>query len=145
MSEDCRVRPLAAADSDAALALYNELTFGPPVSDPAAFLSVLDHPGTAVLGAFTDTGLVAMLTLHLLPNVTWSARPYALIENVVTRGDQQRRGFGRRVMQAALEAAWDADAYKVMLLTGQKRGARGFYESVGFSAEDKHAMVARRP
>ena len=33
----------------------------------------------------------------------------------------------------------------LMLLTGQRRGAKGFYESVGFSSEDKFAMVMRKP
>ncbi|MBB4173653.1 GNAT family N-acetyltransferase [Sulfitobacter noctilucicola] len=85
-----------------------------------------------------------MVTLHLLPNVVWDARPYGLIENVVTRASLQRRGHGRRAMQAALDAAWRANAYKVMLMTGQARDATGFYESLGFSAKDKFAMVIRK-
>ncbi len=104
----------------------------------------LDHPGTAVFGAFSGHDLAAMLTLHLLPNVLWQGRPYGLIENVVTRQRFQRQGFGRLVMQAAIDAAWDADAYKVMLMTGQKRGAAGFYEALGFTGKDKFAMVLRR-
>ncbi|KIN65213.1 GCN5-related N-acetyltransferase [Sulfitobacter noctilucicola] len=47
-------------------------------------------------------------------------------------------------MQAALDAAWRANAYKVMLMTGQARDATGFYESLGFSAKDKFAMVIRK-
>ncbi|WP_298836094.1 GNAT family N-acetyltransferase [uncultured Roseobacter sp.] len=140
----CSVRALTPADTDAALALYTDLTFGPPADNAAAFLQVLKHPGTTVFGAFHEGAAVAMVTLHLLPNVTWNARPYGLIENVVTHRNHQRLGFGRAVMSAAIGAAWAADAYKVMLMTGQKRGARGFYESVGFSSEDKHAMVIRR-
>ncbi len=47
-------------------------------------------------------------------------------------------------MQAAIDAAWAEDAYKIMLMTGQKRGARGFYEALGFDCEDKFGMVLRR-
>ena len=144
MPSACSVHPLTPADCDAALTLYTDLTFGPPADNPAAFLRVIEHPGTTVFGAFSGGTAVAMVTLHLLPNVTWNARPYGLIENVVTHHQHQRRGYGRAVLQAAIDAAWDADAYKVMLMTGQKRGAKGFYESVGFSSEDKHAMVTRR-
>ncbi|MGA9252959.1 MAG: GNAT family N-acetyltransferase [Roseobacter sp.] len=106
---------------------------------------MLDHPGTSISGAFTRDGLVAMATLHLLPNVTWNARPYGLVENVVTRADHRKRGFGRAVLEQLLATAWAANAYKVMLMTGQKRGALGFYQSVGFTQEDKHGLVIRCP
>lgn len=86
-----------------------------------------------------------MLTLHLLPNVTWDARPYGLIENVVTVQSHRRRGIGKALMQYSLATAWAAGAFKVMLMTGKKRDAKGFYEAAGFSAEDKLAMVIRRP
>ena len=138
------LRALVPSDAAQALILYNELTMGPPQNDAAAFEAVLAHPGTTVYGAFVGQDLAAMVTLHLLPNVLWNARPYALIENVVTRQEFQRRGLGRRVMEHAVAAAWAADAYKVMLMTGQKRGAKGFYEAVGFSSEDKFGMVMRR-
>ena len=47
-------------------------------------------------------------------------------------------------MQAAIDAVWAADAYKVMLVTGQGTGARGFYERLGFRADEKHGMQMRR-
>lgn len=142
---DAVVRMLDRADAAQALTLYNELTVGPKASDPAAFGPVIDHPGTQVLGAFAGDRLVAMATLHLLPNVVWNARPYALVENVVTLAACQGQGFGRKVMAAVIDTAWAANAYKIMLLTGVGRDAVGFYEACGFSAEGKTAMVLRRP
>ncbi|MFC6637996.1 GNAT family N-acetyltransferase [Sulfitobacter sp. JBTF-M27] len=139
------LRLLAEADAAEALVLYNELTVGPPANDPAAFSVVLHHTGTQIFGAFVKDQLAAMVTLHLLPNVVWDARPYGLIENVVTRRSFQRRGYGRLVMEAAIDAAWQANAYKIMLMTGQGRGAMGFYEALGFSSKDKFAFVMRRP
>ena len=144
MLQALQVRPLVDGDADVALKLYNELTFGPDCSDANAVRAVLSHSGTTVLGALDGTNLCAMLTLHLMPNVTWGARPYGLIENVVTSERYRKRGIGKHLMQAALARAWAADAYKVMLMTGQKRDAKQFYEKAGFSSEDKHAMVARR-
>lgn len=138
------VRPLTAADADQALILYNELTVGPPADSAGPFLQVLDHDGTQVLGAFDGKTLAAMVTLHLLPNAVWGGRPYALIENVVTRSSLRRQGFGRLAMQAAIDAAWAADGYKIMLMTGVGRDATGFYEAMGFSGTDKTAMVLRR-
>ena len=145
MTTSVAIRALDRRDTDAALRLYTELTFGPAADDHTAFAAVLAHNGTTVFGAFVDDALVAILTLHLMPNVTWGARPYGLIENVITTSNQQRRGIGKTLMQHAIAAAWDADAFKVMLMTGQKRGAAGFYEAAGFTSEDKTAMVIRRP
>lgn len=145
MTDGIAIRPLVVADSAAALALYNELTFGPETNDAGAFEAVLTHPGSTVYGAFDDSALVAMLTLHLLPNVTWGARPYGLIENVITTASHRKRGIGKRLMQHAVTQAWHANAFKIMLMTGKKRAAAGFYEAVGFSSEDKTAMVIRRP
>ena len=145
MSDAVQIRPLEHGDADAALALYNELTFGPKSQNSAAFQAVLAHRGTTILGAFDKGAMVAMLTLHLLPNVTWGARPYALIENVITTATHRKRGIGRQLMEHAIARAWAADAFKIMLMTGKKRAASGFYEAVGFSTEDKSAMVIRRP
>jgi len=143
MDDGGDVRVLTKSDADEALILYNELTVGPPAQSTAAFSVVINHPGTQVFGLFLGKQLASMLTLHLLPNVVWEGRPYGLIENVVTRRCFQRQGLGRKVMHAAIVAAWQADAYKIMLMTGQKRGAKGFYEAVGFSSQDKFAMVMR--
>lgn len=142
---DVVTRPLVVEDAPAALALYSEFGNGPPCTDNAAFERVLNHPGTTVWGAFASEALLGMATLHVMPNVTWGARPYALIENVITHSGYRRQGVGRRVMDATTSAAFDAGAYKIMLLTGTKRSAVEFYRKVGFDTEDKTGLVLRRP
>lgn len=141
---EAAVRLLGSSDAAAALVLYNALTVGPKAMDHSVFDAVISHQGTSVFGAFAGAKLAAMVTLHLLPNVLWEGRSYGLIENVITAPEFQRQGYGRQAMQAALDAAWAADAYKVMLMTGQGRGATGFYEALGFSSKDKFAYVQRR-
>ena len=85
------LRALTANDHAQALVLYAELMGDKPLAtDPAHFQAVLDLPGTSVIGAELDGVVRAMLTLHLLPNVTWGGRPYALIENVATARSHQR-------------------------------------------------------
>lgn len=85
-----------------------------------------------------------MAAVHVLPNVSWNGRPYALIDNVVTKADMRGRGFWRETLEAARDAALATDCYKIMLLTGQARGAVGFYETVGFRRDNKFGMVMRR-
>lgn len=128
--------------------LYKELVGSIDVAQGAAgrarLAQVLGHPGTSIHTAELDGRLVSMATLHLLPNMTFGGRPYALAENVVTLKACQGRGLGRRVMDQLAQAAWAAGAYKIMLLTGQELGARGFYEKLGYSAEEKFGMTLRR-
>ena len=138
-----RHRRLSFADVDAALELYDILTVGPKGQNPEAFAAVISHPGTSVFGGLLADQLVSMMTLHLLPNVTWGGRPYGLIENVVTHSDHRRKGFGSAVMAKALVSAWEAGAYKVMILSGSKRHGTPFYLACGFNAEDKTGLVIR--
>ncbi|UWR26224.1 GNAT family N-acetyltransferase [Sulfitobacter sp. S223] len=139
------VRILDRDDFDDALRLYRVLTRDPvPVSDNrAAFDAILQHSGTCIIGMEQDGQIIAMVTLHLIPNMTSGGRPYALIENVVTDTAHRGRGIGRAVMQNALDRARTEGAYKVMLLTGDARGAVGFYEKMGFSGHEKHGLVVR--
>ena len=89
--------------------------------------------------------VVSSCTLAIISNLTCSARPYGLIENVVTHPDFRRRGIGTRILQAALELAWEQDCYKVMLLTGRKDEATlRFYQQAGFEAGVKTGFVAKR-
>ncbi|NNL18726.1 MAG: GNAT family N-acetyltransferase [Boseongicola sp.] len=137
------VRLLNGADTEDALSLYRALTKGPKDVDPQSFAVVLNHDGTFVFGAELDGQIVSMVTLHILPNVTWGGRPYALIENVVTAQAHRGQGCARRVMQTVIEKAWAANCYKIMLLTSQARGAKGFYEAVGFNDDNKYGMIIR--
>lgn len=139
------VRNLHSGDFEDALQLYKTLTRDPvPVTDdPAAFDAVLSHKGTQIVGAEHHSRIIAMITLHVLPNMTSGGRPYALIENVVCDPEHRGQGIGRAVLQAGIDRARDAGCYKIMLMTGEARGVRGFYESVGFSGHDKHGLILR--
>ena len=141
-------RPLAAADYPDALFLCKELvgTIAVPDGDAGAarFSVVLQHSGTTVWGAQVNDHIASMATLHILPNMTYSARPYCLVENVVTLRALQGRELARGVMDSVRQAAWAAGAYKIMLLTGKSLGAKGFYEKLGFSDDQKYGMMIRR-
>jgi GNAT superfamily N-acetyltransferase len=139
------IRNLHSGYFEDALQLYQVLTRDPvPVTDdPAAFDVVLSHKGTQIVGAEHRGRIIAMITLHVLPNMTSGGRPYALIENVVCDPEHRGQGIGRAVLQAGIDRARDAGCYKIMLMTGEARGVRGFYESVGFSGHEKHGLILR--
>ena len=100
-------------------------------------------PKISCFGADLGGDLVSTGTLTIIPNLTRNARPYGLIENVVTHPDFRRQGIATELLRHALQTAWAQDCYKVMLLTGRKDEATlRFYEKCGFQAGVKTGFVA---
>ena len=109
------------------------------------WLRILSDNHLRYLVAEVAGQIVSTCTLAIIPNLTRGARPYGLIENVVTHPDFRRKGLGTSVLKAALEMAWDQNCYKVMLLTGRKEEATlRFYQQAGFEAGVKTGFLARR-
>jgi GNAT superfamily N-acetyltransferase len=107
--------------------------------------SICANPLLYYFGADVDGRLVSTCTLAIIPNLTRSARPYGLIENVVTHPDFRRRGIGTALLRHALQLAWAQNCYKVMLLTGRNEpGTLRFYEQAGFTSGEKTGFVAKR-
>lgn len=89
-----------------------------------------------------DGRLVATCLLSVTRNLTRGARPFALVENVVTREDYRGEGFGTQCVEGAVERARKRDCYKVMLLTGSDREWKhDFYESCGFDGDQKRGFT----
>lgn len=90
--------------------------------------------GGCVVGAFIDDSVVGTCTVNMCPNLSWSGRPYAIIENVIVSGNFRRLGVGTGILHYAVEHAKKAGCYKVALLTGsQDPGIHKFYQAAGFS------------
>ena len=137
-------------DFEAVLRLYGQLN---PAdvrvdggADRAAFDRILSGDGLTLFVIEQDGRAVATTYLNVIPNITRSARPYAVIENVVVEESLRGTGVGKQIMAATLQAAWDAGCYKAMLMTGSKRESTlGFYRACGFSQDEKTAFVAHPP
>ncbi|TJZ78767.1 GNAT family N-acetyltransferase [Chitiniphilus eburneus] len=145
-----RVRLATAGDLLAALELFAALNPDDPILDPATaestWAQLLAHPGVSVWLAEVDGQTVATCTLIIVPNLTRNARPYALIENVVTLAHHRRQGHARAVLEAALSAAWAANCYKGMLSTSAREpGVLDFYRRCGFRDGIKTGFVATAP
>jgi len=135
-------------DLAALLALYKHLNpDDPPLTaevGQAIWQRILEAPGTRVIVAKLDKLLVGSCTITVIPNLTRAGRSYALIENVITHPDRRRQGIGRLVLDAAVQCAWDANCYKVMLATGSRRDETlRFYESAGFAKGTKTFFEAK--
>jgi GNAT superfamily N-acetyltransferase len=144
------IRKLNVDDLNQLLELYVHLI---PNDDPlpekdavcSIWSSICGNSDRLYFGVFEER-MVSTCNLTIIPNLTRGCRPYGLIENVVTHADHRRKGYGKAVLDHALNYAKDRNCYKVMLLTGSKKEETyRFYESVGFDRHTKQGFVIRFP
>ena len=90
--------------------------------------------GGCVVGAFSGEAMVGTCTINLCANLSWSARPYAIIENVIVSSGYRNQGIGKSLLAFAQEYGKQQGCYKIALMTGSKKPeTHSFYESAGFS------------
>ena len=145
---DERICEAEFADFEAVMRLYRQLQPADPILTNGEDRRVFeDIPRTPNLRRFVlerDGGVQATAYLNIIPNLTRSASPYALIENVVVDADARGAGLGKRILGHTLESAWGAGCYKVMLLTGSKRlSTQAFYRACGASRETTSGAMWR--
>lgn len=144
-----RIRTIEREELPKLLGLYEHLHEGgdaplPPQEQlETLWDEIVTNPMLHYFVAEVDGQMVSSCTLSIIPNLTRGARPYGLIENVVTHRDYRKQSFSTRILQHALQVAWEHDCYKVMLLTGRKdEGTLRFYERAGFKRNIKTGFIA---
>jgi GNAT superfamily N-acetyltransferase len=153
VSQNFIVRPIDKSELDDLLNLYAHHLFSTPDAPlpPRGQLEklwneIFDNPMLHYFVVEVEGKTVATCTITIIPNLTRGARPYGLIENVVTHADYRGRGLAKTLLKHTLNFAWTANCYKVMLLSGTYRqAAHGLYESVGFSKDEKIGYIATPP
>ena len=86
--------------------------------------------------------IVSSCVCVIIPNLTRNVRPYAFVENVVTRKDCRGKGYASECLQYAKQIAERENCYKMMLLTGSKKEETlRFYERAGYNSSDKTAFI----
>jgi GNAT superfamily N-acetyltransferase len=133
-------------DLPALLDLYKELHDTDPVPEGAGLQAVWDkilaNPDYHILLAIVGNEIAASISVIVVQNLTRNARPYAIIENVITAAAHRRHGLAAALMAAAVQIARAANCYKASLTTGNKdEGTFRFYEGCGFNREDKTAFI----
>jgi len=131
---------------DEVLALYRMLNPNDPELAPGevaeTWSEMLADDSLDVVVVEHDGRLVATCVCSVARNLTRGARPWAVVENVVTHEDHRGRGFGSQCVEHAVDRARERDCYKVMLLTGSEEAWKHeFYEGCGFDAADKTGFV----
>jgi GNAT superfamily N-acetyltransferase len=149
LGEDVTLREATPADLAGVLELYEHLSasnagLGLEAARPS-WAALMASDLTTVVVAETGGELVATCLLVIVPNLSRQARSFAVIENVVTHAGHRRKGLGAAVLHLAMDKAWAAGCYKIMLSTGRTdEEVMAFYEGVGFKRNTRTSFEARR-
>jgi GNAT superfamily N-acetyltransferase len=144
-----KIRPIKFDELEQLLDLYQHLNKDDPRLEMSTSLQqlwqeIFDDPNLYYLVIEEDGILVSSCTFALIKNLTRNARPYVLIENVVTHAKYRNKGYGTAILQRTVEIAKAKGCYKVMLMTSRKEERTlKFYEKAGFHNGDKTAFVIR--
>lgn len=82
---------------------------------------------------------ISTCCLTIIPSIAHNARPFALIEYVVTDKSHRRTGAGKACLDYAKQLAIQQDCYKIMLITGRS-SAHDFYKACGYNSDGKTAF-----
>jgi len=144
-----RVRKIKNHELNQLLELYKQLN----PDDPELIIDnelkkiwheIMEDPNHYCLVIEDEGVIVSSCIVVIIKNLTRNARPYAIIENVVTHSQYRRKGYGTAILKKAIEIAKEKNCYKVMLATSSKDEAvLRFYEKAGFDRGEKTAFIIR--
>ncbi len=118
------------------------LSSRPSDDDVLTIYNVILQSGGCIVGALSDGVIVGTCTVNVCANLSWSGRPYAIIENVIVHKNHRNQGIGKAILHYARGFAQHAGCYKVALMTGSKDPAtHTFYKSAGFAASKQGYQV----
>jgi GNAT superfamily N-acetyltransferase len=146
MKANIEIMEARREDLPALRGLYRQLHPSDPVAAEdtlrAVWEKILADPEYHILLARMNGDVAASVSLIVTQNLTRGARPYALIENVITDAAHRKQGLASALIAEAVNVAKAANCYKVSLTTGNKdEGTFRFYEGCGFNRQDKTAFI----
>ena len=140
------IREITKDDLGSLLSLYTQLHDN-PIPEQSEELEklwqqIVEDKHQHIIVAEAEGKIVSSCVLVLVPNLTHSQRPYALVENVITDEKYRKQGFAAACLNYAREIALSANCYKIMLLSGSKQeAAHRLYEQLGYNKNDKTAFI----
>ncbi len=150
MESAIQIRPAVTADLPAILFLYHHLNPEDPVVGTsraqAIWREILRNNNITPLVAVVNGEPIASCMVVIAPNLTRGGRGFAFVENVITDPRFRRQGIGTALLKHAIELAWMANCYKVVLTTRRESEELfAFYEKVGLRRATRTAFEIRHP
>ena len=108
----------------------------PPIDKRAlsVWQKIMDDENHHIIVNIQGGRIVSSCVCVIIPNLTRGIRPYAFIENVVTREDQRGRGFATECLDFAREIAKRENCYRVVVDAAHRLKERehaGFLQTCG--------------
>lgn len=140
------IREIMESDYVGLMKLYMQLHNNPfPEKDNSMaelWNRILKDKDHHIIVAQEDGEIVSSCVCVIIPNLTHSQRPYALIENVITHEAYRKKGLATACLNYARKIAEKENCYKMMLLTGSKQESTlKFYEKAGYNRNDKTGYI----
>ncbi|MFH0861159.1 MAG: GNAT family N-acetyltransferase [Candidatus Altiarchaeota archaeon] len=132
------VRKARKKDLGQLIQLLNQLTQdeSPSVDYGRAYDEITNYPNYHMFVLEDGNELVATVALVIMPGLAHGARHWAMIENVIVDEKHRRKGYGRKLIEHAIEVAKGFNCHKIVLISKFfRKEAHQFYESVGFEKE----------
>lgn len=140
------IREITKDDLGGLLSLYTQL-HNNPLPEQSEELEklwqqIVEDKHQHIIVAEEDGKIVSSCALLVVPNLTHSQRPYALVENVITDDKYRKQGLAAACLNFAKGIAESSNCYKIMLLSGSKQeAAHRLYEQLGYNKNDKTAFI----
>jgi len=112
-------------------------------NDVRGIYSKIVAAGGAVLGAYRGEKIVGTCTLNVCANLSWSGRPYGIVENIIVTRSERNKGIGKSLLLFARRMAESKNCYKVALMAEQIGPENAsFFRAAGFT--DDQGSYQRR-
>ena len=141
--EKAKIRQATEEDVPRILDLYNELTihitkveteWRPSLDDSLkVFAEISADPRHELLVAEYEGEIVGSLVLLTVPNLSKSATPWALLENLIVGERYRSGGFRSQILEYAVKRAREMGCHRIELCSDRRREeAHHLYLAVGF-------------
>ena len=99
------------------------------------FAEICADPRHELLVAEYQGQVVGTVVLLIVPNLSHSATPWALVENLIVAQKHRRRGAGKLLLEYVIARAKEKGCHRIELCSDKRRReAHRLYRSVGFEA-----------
>jgi GNAT superfamily N-acetyltransferase len=137
------VRPAKESDLPRILELYRELSMSTTEAEQRlntpwddyrrVFAEISHNPRRELLVAEYEGEVVGTVALFIIPNLSHSATPYALVENLVVNHQYRRKGIAKKLMEYTIARAKQEGCHRIELCSDRRRKeAHRLYRSLGF-------------
>lgn len=103
---------------------------------------MITDPFYHIIVAEEDGKIVSTCSCIIIQSLTYEHRPYAIVDNIVTRSEYRAQGLATACLQEAKRIAEDEGCFRMMLATTSKlESTHRFYEKLGYDKDDMTAFT----